>query len=133
MGEPQPSPVGSRLLLVAQRQVVRENVSEASVDAQTLAGELSAWYDLALHAYDDPAAVDWAGLREQAQREGRRLILATTSRHRQPALKDASPDLHLAFYNPYAVQDVAAPAVVSFGFRPLARAAVWAWLRGEGL
>ncbi len=73
VGEPQPSPVGSRLLLVAQRQVMRENVSEASVDAQTLAGELSAWYDLALHAYDDPASLDWAGLHEQAQREGRRL------------------------------------------------------------
>ncbi|AWN24162.1 beta-N-acetylhexosaminidase [Deinococcus irradiatisoli] len=133
VGDPQPVAPGGRLLLVAQRKVQRENVSEASVDADVLAGELSGWYDVRLHAYDDPAELDWPALRAQAGQEGRHLILATAHRHRHAALGRATPDLHLALYNPYATEDVAAPAVQSFGFRPLARAAAWAWLRGAAL
>ena len=130
MNGPQPLRALSRVMLVAQRKVVRENVSEASVDAGTLEQELRQWFDTELHAYDDPAALDWAALRSQAARSGRTLLLATTSRHRQAALVGAAPELHLCLYNPYAAQDVAAPAVISFGAQPLARAAVWNWLRG---
>ncbi|WP_345461633.1 glycoside hydrolase family 3 protein [Deinococcus carri] len=126
-GQPRPPAPGSRVLLVAQRRVQRENVSEASVDAQTLARELGSVYDVTLHAYDDPADLDWAALRAS----GLPVLLATTTRHRQPALLGARPDLHLALYNPYAVVDVEAPAVLTFGFRPEARAALLAWLRGE--
>ncbi len=129
VGDPQPIAPGSRLVLVAQRRTVRENVSEASVEAQMLADELGAWYDVELHAYDDPAELDWEEVRRDAG--ARPLILATTQRQRQLALRSAAPDLHLAFYNPYSVLDIAAPAVQAFGFRPLARAAVWDWLRGE--
>lgn len=124
---PQPPAPGARVLLVAQRKVQRENVSEASVDAQTLAGDLAAVYEVELHAYDDPADLDWAALRSR----GLPVILATTTRHRQPALRGARPDLHLALYNPYAALDVNAPAVLTYGFRPEARAALVAWLRGE--
>ena len=131
LGRPQPIAPGSRILLVAQRRLARENVSEASVEAGVLAGELGAWYDVKLQAYDDPAELDWAQLRSQAQQQGRHLILATAHRHRQTGLRGANPDLHLALYNPYTAQDVAAPAVLSFGFQRLARAAVWGWLRGE--
>ena len=41
------------------------------------------------------------------------------------------PDLHLSLYNPYAVLDVDSPALLAYGFRPEARAAVLGWLRGE--
>jgi beta-N-acetylhexosaminidase len=126
-----PQPLGSgRVLLVAQRRVVRETVSEASVDARALAQELGQWCDTELQAYDDPAQLDWAALRVQAASSGRTLILVSTSRHRQPGLVGAAPELHLCLYNPFAAQDVAAPAVISFGAQPLARAAVWRWLRG---
>ncbi|WP_241191110.1 glycoside hydrolase family 3 protein [Deinococcus psychrotolerans] len=131
VGNPQSVAVGQPLLLVAQAKAQRENVSEASVEAQTLADELAEWYAVKLHAYDDPSALNWAELRAQAEREGRLLLLITAHRHRQTALAGATPDLHLALYNPYTAQDVQSPAVQSFGFRPLARAAVWAWLRGS--
>ncbi|GAA0521805.1 beta-N-acetylhexosaminidase [Deinococcus depolymerans] len=121
-----PTP-GSRIRLVAQRRVTRENVSEASVDAATLAAELAGVYRVELTAFDDPADLDWAAL----QAEGVPVLLATTARHRQPALRGVRPDLHLALYNPYAALDVDAPAVLTFGFRPEARAALLAWLRGE--
>ncbi|EYB67720.1 beta-N-acetylhexosaminidase [Deinococcus phoenicis] len=126
-GLPQPPAPGSRVLLVAQRRVQRENVSEASVNAGTLAAELGSVYDVTLHAYDDPADLDWPALRAS----GLPVILATTTRHRQAALRGARPDLHLALYNPYAVLDVDAPAVLTYGFRPEARAALLPWLRGE--
>lgn len=125
--DPQPPAPGSRVLLVAQRRVGRENVSEASVDAGTLAGDLGAVYEVELHAYDDPSDLDWAALRSR----GLPVVLATTTRHRQPALRGARPDLHLALYNPYAALDVEAPAALTYGFRPEARAALVAWLRGE--
>lgn len=124
--DPQPPAPGARVLLVAQRKVSRENVSEASVDAGTLARDLAAVYDVTLQAYDDPAGLDWNTLRAS----GLPVLLATTSRHRQPVLAHARPDLHLALYNPYAVLDVDAPAVLTYGFRPEARAALVAWLRG---
>jgi beta-N-acetylhexosaminidase len=121
-----PAP-GSRVRLVAPRRVTRENVSEASVDAATLASELAGVYRVDLTAFADPAQLDWHALRAG----GVPVVLATTGRHRHPALRGAQPDLHLALYNPYAALDVDAPAVLTFGFRPEARAALLAWLRGE--
>ncbi|MEF2279513.1 glycoside hydrolase family 3 protein [Deinococcus sp. YIM 134068] len=121
-------PPGSRVRLVAQRKVTRENVSEASVDAEALARDLGAVYSVDLLAYDDPADLDWEAVRAP----GLPVILATTTRHRQPALRGVRPDLHLALYNPYAVLDVDAPAALTYGFRPEARAALQAWLGEEG-
>ncbi|WP_343216708.1 glycoside hydrolase family 3 protein [Deinococcus aestuarii] len=124
---PVPPQPGTRVRLVAQRKVTRENVSEASVDAGTLAHDLGAVYDVDLLAYDDPAQLDWEAIRAP----GLPVILATAARHRSAALIRARPDLHLALYNPSAVLDVPAPAALTYGFRPEARAALVAWLRGE--
>ncbi|PNY83122.1 beta-N-acetylhexosaminidase [Deinococcus koreensis] len=121
-----PAP-GSRVLLVAQRYAYRENVSERGVEAGALARDLGALYDLTLHAYDSPEELDWAALGES----GQTVILATSGRHRHPALVGVRPGLHLALYNPYTVLDVDAPALITYGFRPEARAAVLGWLRGE--
>jgi beta-N-acetylhexosaminidase len=120
-------PLGSRVRLVAHRTPVRANVSEAGADAETLARDLGTVYDVDLHAFESPDALDWAALGSSDVP----VILATTFRHRQPALRGARPDLHLALYNPYAVLDVDAPAVLAYGFRPEARAALLGWLRGD--
>ncbi|WP_337193067.1 beta-N-acetylhexosaminidase [Deinococcus xianganensis] len=125
--DPVAPPPGSRVLLVAQAKVPRENVSEASVDAQTLADDLRGVYDVQLHAFEDPAELDWAALRAH----GLPVILATTARHRHAALRGVRPDLHLALYNPYAALDVNAPALVTYGFQPEARRAALRWLSGD--
>lgn len=122
-----PTP-GTAVLVVAQRYVYRENVSERGVDADTLAGELGGIYDVTLIPYDHPEELDWAALRA----DGRPIVLVTTNRHRQDALRGVTPALHLALYNPYAALDVDAPALIPYGFRPEGRAAVLAWLKGEG-
>lgn len=121
-----PAP-GSRVTLVAQSKVGRENVSEASVDAGTLASELSEHYDVTIHAYETPDELDWNALHAA----GQPIILITAHRHRQAALNGATPDLHIALYNPFTAFDVNAPALLAYGFRPEARAAVWDWLQGR--
>ncbi|WP_367174510.1 glycoside hydrolase family 3 N-terminal domain-containing protein [uncultured Deinococcus sp.] len=127
--DPQPPAPGSRLLLVCERYAYRENVSERGVDADTVAHDLGTLYDVQLHAYDTADDLDWPALRRQADDEGRTLVLVTTGRHRHPALAGLTPDLHVALYNPYAALLVDAPAVITGGFRPGARAALLAWLR----
>jgi len=59
-------------------------------------------------------------------------ILASTARLRYGFHVRATwrPDLHLALWNPYQALDIAAPAVMTYGFAPPALAAVNAWLSG---
>ncbi|WP_338030609.1 beta-N-acetylhexosaminidase [Deinococcus ficus] len=127
LGDPVAPSAGSAVTLVAHRTPQRENVSEAAADAETLARELGGLYDVHLVPFESPDELDWAAIRAA----GRPVILATTARHRHPALVGVQPDLHVALYNPYAALDVQAPAVVTFGFRPEARAALLAWLAGD--
>ncbi len=125
--QPQPPRLGTEVVLVAQRSVNRENVSEGGIDADMLVSDLSQLYKVTLHSYETPADLDWAAVNAA----GRLVILATASRHRHPQFVGLKPDLHLALYNPYAVLDVDAPALVTYGFRPEARAAVMQWFRGQ--
>ncbi|CAM3366330.1 Glycoside hydrolase family 3 N-terminal domain-containing protein [Deinococcus saxicola] len=120
-------PPGSRITLIAHRQPVRETVSEAGADAETLARELGQVYEVNLIPFETPDGIDW----QAARATGNPVILATTARHLHPALLGAQPDLHLSFYNPYSVLDVDSPALLAYGFRPEARAAVLGWLKGE--
>ena len=124
---PAPPAPGSRVTLVAQESVPGQQISEPGVDARTLAAALDGLYDLQLHAYEDPATLDWAALRAG----GGTLLLASTTRIRNPALAGATPDLHLALWNPYAVQDVQAPALITYGYRAGALKALRAWLEGQ--
>jgi len=119
-------PRGARVTLIAVQDVPGETVSEAGVSGATLAARLASLYDLDTHLVTDPEGVDWDALRAT----GRSLILATTTRHRHPGWRTARPDLHLALWNPYAVLDVQAPALIAFGYRPEALDAVTACLAG---
>ena len=60
-------------------------------------------------------------------------MLASTSRLRYGPHARASwkPDLHLALWNPYQALDIAAPALITYGFAPAALDAVNAWLAGQ--
>ncbi|HEU4843764.1 MAG TPA: beta-N-acetylhexosaminidase, partial [Burkholderiaceae bacterium] len=86
-------------------------------------------YDVDLVTYDDAEAFDWSALPQ----DGRFTILASTSRLRYGPRARASwrPDLHLALWNPYQALDIAAPALMTYGFAAPALDAVNAWLAGE--
>jgi len=49
----------------------------------------------------------------------------------QASAGSVRPDLHLALWNPFQVLDIAAPAVVSWGYADGALDALKRWLRGE--
>jgi beta-N-acetylhexosaminidase len=126
--DPQAPARGRRVTLVAREGVPGENVTESGVDGAALASLLGDLYDVRTVLTDDPASLDWEDLREGGERL---VIFASTSRHRDPALRGLRPDLHLALWNPYAVLDVDAPALISYGYRRGALNAVARWLAGE--
>lgn len=119
--------LGERVTLIALEGVDRSFVSEAGVRGETLASFLRDLYDLDTVFVQNPGDVDWPALRAS----GRFLALATTSRHRAEGWRSATPDLHLALWNPYAVLDVNAPAIVTYGYRAGALRALAAYLKGE--
>ncbi|MGX4644296.1 glycoside hydrolase family 3 protein [Massilia sp. SYSU DXS3249] len=121
--------VGGRVRLVARQDVVSDGVSEAGVPAAGIAASLAQLYEVELVTFADADSFDWSTLPQ----DGRFTILASTSRRRYgPHARDTwRPDLHLALWNPYQALDIAAPALMTYGFAAPALAAVNAWLAGE--
>jgi beta-N-acetylhexosaminidase len=128
-GDPQRPAAGAKVRLVARQDVVSDGVSEAGVPASAIAAMLGTLYQVDLVTYADAEGFDWSALPQ----DGRYTILASTSRARYGPQARASwrPDLHLALWNPYQALDIAAPALMTYGFAPPALAAVQAWLSGS--
>jgi beta-N-acetylhexosaminidase len=86
-------------------------------------------YDVELTTYEDAETFDWKCL----PADGRFTMLASTSRRRYGPNARAgwTPDLHLALWNPYQSLDIAAPALITYGFAPAALDAINAWLSGS--
>jgi beta-N-acetylhexosaminidase len=128
-GNPQRPAPGARVRLVARQDVVSDGVSEAGVPAAVVAASLGTLFDVELVTYSEADAFDWSALPQ----DGRYTMLASTSRLRYGAGPRATwkPDLHLALWNPYQALDIAAPALMTYGFAAPALEAVNAWLSGE--
>ena len=120
---------GAKLRLVVRQDVVSDGVSEAGVPAAKVAESLRRLYDVDLVTFADADTFDWNALPQ----DGRFTVLASTSRLRygQHARDTWRPDLHLALWNPYQALDIAAPALLTYGFAAPALDAVNAWLAGE--
>jgi beta-N-acetylhexosaminidase len=119
---------GTLVRLVMRQDVVSDGVSEAGVGAAALAAVLGQLYPVDLVTFQDAGTFDWSALPQ----DGMFTMLASTARMRYGAHPRATwrPDLHLALWNPYQALDIAAPAVMTYGFAPPALAAVNAWLSG---
>ena len=126
---PQRPAAGAKLRLVVRQDVVSDGVSEAGVPAAKVAESLRRLYDVDLVTFADADTFDWNAL----PHDGRFTVLASTSRLRygQHARDTWRPDLHLALWNPYQALDIAAPALLTYGFAAPALDAVNAWLAGE--
>jgi beta-N-acetylhexosaminidase len=94
-----------------------------------VAASLQRLFDVDTVTFADAEAFDWSTLPD----DGRFTILASTSRLRYGphARANWKPDLHLALWNPYQALDIAAPALMTYGFAQPALDAVNAWLAGE--
>jgi beta-N-acetylhexosaminidase len=127
-GAPSRPPTGARLRLVMRQDVVSDGVSEAGVSAARLCAVLARQFELDTVTFADPERFDWSAL----PADGCFKILASTSRLRYGPNARAGwkPDLHLALWNPYQALDIAAPALITYGFAAPALDAVLAWLGG---
>jgi beta-N-acetylhexosaminidase len=114
--------------LVVRQDVVSDGVSEAGVPAAVVAAALGRLYEVELVTFADAESFVWSALPD----DGRFTILASTSRLRYGPHARATwkPDLHLALWNPYQALDIAAPALMTYGFAAPALDAVGAWLAG---
>ena len=130
-----PAP-GSAITLIAATEVLSEKVSELGMGGGTLADHLETVYRVKSVLYETQDPLASLGAVRAAQANGDTMVFASTSRRRlseaaRELAREARPDLHLALWNPYATQDVPAPAVVTFGYRPEAIAALLEVLCGE--
>lgn len=128
LGAQAPQP-GSQVRLVISADVVSDGVSEAGIPAHKVAAMLSQMYDVQTTTFDHAASFDWASI----PNDGRIVILASTVRIRyhENARQNWKPDLHLVLWNPFQSLDIAAPALITYGFADPAIDAVAAWLSGK--
>lgn len=127
---------GSRITLITAEGIPGENVAEVGLDGMELSFQLAQVYAVEPILYDlnDPGKSLEAV--RQARAGGATILFAATSRHRlssgvRELAQAAKPDLMLALWNPYAVLDVDAPAIITFGYRPEGIQALSRVLRGE--
>jgi beta-N-acetylhexosaminidase len=116
------------LRVVVQGAVASDGVSEAGLPAQALRPLFKGFADVQFIEVPSLLALDEATLRGDGRR---RVVLASNQRSRYVSPQPLRPDLHLVLWNPYQVLDVAAPAVVTWGYADGALAALRAWLLGE--
>ncbi|MDP5009346.1 MAG: beta-N-acetylhexosaminidase, partial [Glaciimonas sp.] len=126
---PQPLPVGSKIRLVMRADTVSDGVSEAGVPANVVYAMLTENYDVYMITFDDPDTFAWSSLPDDA----RTVVLASTTRMRysEQVRNSWHPALHLALWNPFHAFDIAAPALITYGFATPALEAVSAWLTGQ--
>ncbi|MFI4940560.1 MAG: beta-N-acetylhexosaminidase [Burkholderiales bacterium] len=123
-----PAP-GAKVRLVARADVFGDGVTEAGIPAVDVAAMLRRFYDVDLVTFTDAESFDWKSL----PADGRMVILASTSRLRygEHARHHWRPDLHLALWSPFQALDIAAPALLTYGFAQPALEAVADWLTGK--
>jgi beta-N-acetylhexosaminidase len=119
---------GAALRVVTQASVDCDGVSEAGLPSGRVEALFSAFEDVAFVRVDDLRTID-AGT---FPNDGRFNVLVSNHRTRYAeGAAHARPDLHLALWNPFQLLDIAAPAVVTWGYADGALAAVKAWLEGR--
>ncbi|RZT91901.1 beta-N-acetylhexosaminidase [Rivibacter subsaxonicus] len=128
LGAPRPPRADERLRVFTQRSVPCDGVSEAGPSAEQIAALFAGFKDVELIALARLDDLDGASM----PRDGRFNVLASNHRARYGAAAAGwRPDLHLVLWNPYQALDVAAAALVSWGYADGALAAVKAWLDGR--
>ncbi|HEX6704438.1 MAG TPA: beta-N-acetylhexosaminidase [Albitalea sp.] len=127
LGAPQPPRRDEPLRVFTQRSVPCDGVSEAGASGDEVAALFAGFDDVELVQVGDLQQLDWARL----PRDGRRTVLASNHRDRYTGSAAWRPDLHLVLWNPFQALDIAAPAVVTWGYASGAMDALRAWLEGR--
>lgn len=116
------------LRVITQRSVDCDGVSEAGLPAEQVLALFADFANVEVLMLDDLRQLDATTLR----RDDKRNVLVSNHRTRYPAQASQAPvDLHLALWNPFQVFDIAAPAVVTWGYAEGALVALRDWLAGN--
>ena len=116
------------LRVVTQASVECDGVSEAGLPAARVEALFAGFADVQFERVPDLRGIAAATFPQ----DGRVNVLV--SNHRQRFGADAArarPDLHLALWNPFQALDIAAPAIVTWGYADGALEALQAWLEGR--
>ncbi|HEY1091713.1 MAG TPA: beta-N-acetylhexosaminidase [Burkholderiaceae bacterium] len=118
----------ARIRVIYQGSVASDGVSEAGASAEQVRALFAGFADVEFLPLPKLRELSGADIPQ----DGRINVLVSNQRGRYyAAAASAKPDLHLALWNPFQVLDIAAPAVVSWGYAEGALAALRGWLRGE--
>ncbi len=125
----QPPARQTPIRLICQASVASDGVSEAGASVEQVQALFAGYFDdvqlLRLHDLRALSAAD-------VPQDARLNVLVSNHRGRfGAAARLARPDLHLALWNPFQVLDIAAPAVISWGYADGALQALARWLRGD--
>ncbi len=128
IGHPTAPSRDTPLRVIAQASVISDGVSEAGLPMEQVRALFAGFSDVEFLPVQDLRQLQVA----QLARDSRRNVLVSNHHGRYPA-SNPSPgvDLHLAIWNPFQVLDIAAPAVVTWGYADGALAALKAWLHGQ--
>jgi beta-N-acetylhexosaminidase len=130
VGAAQPPGLQQPLRVLTQRSVPSDGVSEAGLPGDRVAALFECFSDVEVIQLDDLNRLDWT---EVAQ-DGRLTVIASNHRTRYGEhVRQWHPDLHLVLWNPFQALDIAAPAVVTWGYADGALVSLRAWLEGRAL
>ena len=116
------------LRVIAQAEVASDGVSEAGLPFADIQALFQGFSDVEFVAIPKLPGLDAS----QLPRDGRTNVLVSNHHGRYGVgAKNLAVDLHLAVWNPFQVFDIAAPAVVTWGYADGALAALQAWLQGR--
>jgi beta-N-acetylhexosaminidase len=128
VGDARPPALDRPLRVLTQRLVPGDGISEAGPSGALVASLFERFHAVEVVQVDDLQQLDWKVL----PLDRRATVLVSNHKARYgEAARRWRPQLHVALWNPFQVLDVAAPAVVTWGFAEGALAALRAWLEGR--
>lgn len=128
VGQPTPPARSAPIRLIAQDRVDSDGVSEAGLPLDAVRTLFANFADVQVHAVADLRQLRAGDL----PRDGRINVLVSNHHARYAApLAAQAVHLHLAVWNPFHALDVAAPAVVTWGYADGALGALKDWLEGR--
>ncbi|OYU43894.1 MAG: beta-N-acetylhexosaminidase [Burkholderiales bacterium PBB4] len=130
VGNPQVPSRSRPLRVIAQGTVVSDGVSEAGLPLAQVRGLFADFDDVEFLALPELRKLQT----HHVPRDGRLNVLVSNQRSRYTeAAAQAHIDLHCIIWNPFQALDIAAPAVVTWGYAEGALLALGHWLQGRAV
>lgn len=130
IGDPEVPTRHRALRVITQGAVVSDGVSEAGLPLAQIQALFADFDDVEFLALPELRSLQ----AHQAPRDGRLNVLVSNQRSRYTKASAEAPiDLHCVIWNPFQTLDIAAPAIVTWGYADGALLALREWLQGRAV